>query len=412
MPKLLQINSCVALFSTGQLVENIGKEAMIKGWESYVAYGRAAGPSQSQIFRIGNETDVKFHALQSKLFDMHGLGSKNATEKLIKQITLINPDIIQIHNIHGYYLNYEIFFKYLSEANIPIVWSLHDCWPMTGHCSHFSQVNCDKWKTKCYACPLYRSYPESWLDKSERNFRLKKSLFTNIRNVTMISASKWLGSVIQESYLSEYPLKIIPNGIDTNVFSPRTNNQEIRKRYHLENKFVIMGVGSMWGAEKGLYDYYKLNSILNDDFIIVMVGLSEIQIKNLPKGIIGISRTNNNEELAQLYSSADVITSLSYLEAFGLTPVEGFACGTPAIVYNCTSTPELITPEIGLVVEPGNIEGIFTAIKTIKENGKLYYSENCREQAIALYKKEDRFGNYITLYEEIMKNRPLMNYKS
>jgi glycosyltransferase involved in cell wall biosynthesis len=405
MPKLLQINSCVALYSTGQLVENIGKVAISKGWESYVAYGRAARSSQSELIKIGNNRDNILHGMETRLFDGHGLGSKNATRKLIKQINEIKPDIIQLHNIHGYYLNYEIFFKYLSETNIPVVWSLHDCWTMTGHCSHFTLVGCYKWKTECYNCPLKSSYPASWSDKSRRNYRLKKAVFTTLNNVTMISASKWLGGVIKESYLSKYPLKIIPNGIDTDVFLPRTNTNEVKRKYGLENKFVIMGVGSIWGAEKGLYDYYKLSEILTDNYVIVLVGMSEKQIKNLPKRIIGISRTDSVEELSQLYSVADVITSLSYLEAFGLTPIEGFACGTPAIVYNCTSTPELITPETGLIVEPGNIDEVVSAIETIKKRGKLYYSENCRKQAIATYKKEDRFGDYIKLYEEILKRK-------
>lgn len=402
MPKLLQINSCVALYSTGQLVENIGKVAIANGWESYIAYGRESRSSQSELIRIGTDWDVKLHGLETRLFDKHGLSSKNATHKLIKQIREIKPDIIQLHNIHGYYLNYEIFFKFLFEANIPVVWSLHDCWSMTGHCSHFALVGCNKWKTECHHCPLKSSYPASWIDKSRKNYHLKKSLFPALNNVTMISASKWLGEVIYESYLSRYPLKIIPNGIDTDIFTPKFNSEEIKKKYGLQNKFVIMGVGSVWNAEKGLYDYYKLREKLNDDDVIVLVGMSKKQIKNLPKGIIGITRTDNINELASLYSAADVITSLSYLEAFGLTPVEGFACGTPAIVYNCTSTPELINDKVGFVAEPGDISSVISAIETIKKKGKDQYSINCREHALALYKKDDRFGDYIKLYNKIL----------
>lgn len=403
MPKLLQINSCVAINSTGQLVENIGKVAITKGWESYIAYGRVARSSQSELIRIGTDLDVYFHGLATRLFDKHGLGSKKATKNLIEQIRKIKPDIIQLHNIHDYYLNYEIFFKHLSESNVPVVWSLHDCWTMTGHCAHFALVGCQKWEIECFDCPLKKSYPASWIDKSTRNYRLKKSLFTALSNVTMISPSKWLGDIIKESYLSKYPIKIIPNGINTEVFIPARDSDEVKKKYGFGDKYVIMGVGSVWNNEKGLYDYYKLNRILNDNYIIVLVGMSKSQIKNLPKGIIGIVRTDSLEELAELYSAADVITSLSYLETFGLTPVEGFACGTPAIVYNCTSTPELITPETGLVVEPGNIDDIFSAIEKIRSRGKSYYTKNCRQLAVALYKKEDRFGDYIRLYEEILK---------
>jgi glycosyltransferase involved in cell wall biosynthesis len=404
MKKVLQINSCVALYSTGQLVENIGKVALSNGWLSYIAYGRAAKTSKSQIIRIGKNFDVYFHAIKSKIFDAHGLGSKRATKALIAKIKKIKPDIIQLHNIHGYYLNYEIFFNFLNEANIPIVWSLHDCWAFTGHCSHFALIECNKWETECNNCPLTSSYPSSIIDKSTNNYILKKKLFTSNKNITIVSASEWLGGMIRKSYLSKYPLRIIPNGIDLEIFYPRKNTIDVIKTYGLEKKFVIMGVASSWGAAKGLYDYYKLNDLLTDEYVIVLVGLTKKHCQNLPKGIIGISLTHSIDELAQLYSAADVITSLSYLEAFGLTPIEGFACGTPAIVYNATSTPELINPKIGLIVEPGNVTQVFEAIKTIRGNGKNFYSKNCRKQAEIFYNKNDRFGDYLNLYEEILIN--------
>jgi len=404
--KLLQINVTANIGSTGRLAEELGQVAQSLGWESYIAYGREMRPSKSHLIRIGNKFDNYLHVIKTRLFDRHNFGSYFATKKLVRNIQKIKPDIIQLHNIHGYYLNIKVFYNFLSQSDIPVVWSLHDCWTMTGHCAHFVMAGCEKWKSECYDCPLTRSYPKSlFIDNSRKNYREKKSLFTLPKNITVVSASEWLGSIIRESYLSKYPLHIIPNGINLDVFYPRNDTCHIRKKYGLVNKFVLMGIGTMWDDNKGLSDYYELRKVLSNKYEILLVGMTQKQIANLPDGITGITRTNNIDELAMLYSAADVITSFSYMEAFGLTPIEGFACGTPAIVYNCTSSPELITPDIGLVVKGGNIAEIKKAVEEISRNGKQYYSKACRQRAELMYRKEDRFGDYIKLYEELISNK-------
>lgn len=400
--RLLQINSVVNSGSTGRIAEEIGQTAIAAGWKSYIVYGRDDRPSQSELIKIGNDWDIKMHGVQTRLFDRHGLGSKSATKELIGKIIEISPDIIHLHNIHGYYINIEILFNYLRNTNIPVVWTFHDCWPITGHCSYFTFVGCEKWKKKCCDCPQKTSYPASWIvDRSEKNYYLKKELFTSLSNLTLVPVSNWLSGILKESYLQGFPIKLIHNGINTYVFKPSTSRY-FRSKHGLEHKFLLLGVASVWSPRKGLKDFIDLSKHLNSDYQIVLVGLSREQIEQLPENILGIERTESVEELSNLYSEADIVLNLSYEETFGLTTVEGFACGTPCIVYNATASPELVDQSTGLVVEPGDINGLMEAIIQIKQNGKQFYSEACVNRAHRLYKKEDRYQEYIDLYESLL----------
>jgi glycosyltransferase involved in cell wall biosynthesis len=403
MPKLLQINSVVNYRSTGSIVEEIGRTALSNRWESYVAFGRVARPGMSEIIRIGNNWDILLQVIETRLFDRHGLGSKKSTLKIIEQIKMIQPDIIHLHNLHGYYINIEVLFNYLTKANIPIIWTLHDCWAMTGHCAHFDFIGCEKWKTQCYNCPQKSAYPSSFgFDSSRNNYNIKKEVFTSVKNLTIVTVSRWLSGKAKQSYFSKYPIQVINNGIDLNIFSPQSQTAEIRQKYDIGNRFMLMGVSTAWSERKGLEDYVKLSKVLTKDFIIVLVGLSNEQLKTMPKTIIGIARTENIIELSQLYSTANIILNLSAEETFGLTTVEGFACGTPSIVYNCTASPELITPETGYVIEKGDIQGLIHAINIILKKGKSSYSSACRDRAEKLYNKNDRYQEYINLYESLL----------
>ena len=405
MKKLLQINTVINSGSTGHIAEGIGQLAIKNGWESYIAYGRNDRPSSSTKIKIETKWSIYLHVLKTRLFDRHGFGSKKATKKFIKQIETIKPDIIHLHNIHGYYLNIEALFHYLKVTNIPIVWTLHDCWSFTGHCSHFEYIKCKKWIKLCNHCPQKKNYPASFfLDNSTKNYLDKKRLFTSVSNMTIISVSQWINDLLSNSFLSKYPKKIIPNGIDTALFSPQ-NNCQIREKLNLkESDFVILGVATVWNERKGLMDFIKLANLIDTNTKIVLVGLSEHQKKNLPKNIIPLTRTESQKELAELYSAANVVLNLSYEESFGMTTVEGFACGTPSIVYNCTASPELLTNKTGFIVQAGNLDELIYAINTIRKNTKSYYSSFCIERAITFYDKNKQFANYINLYDDILSN--------
>lgn len=404
MTTLLQINVDVNSGSVGRITEQIGEMAISLGWDSYIAYARDYQTSKSKGIKIGNILNIYYHVAQTRLFDNHCVSSTKATKDFIKKIEEIKPDIIQIHQLHGYFINIKVLFEYLSNKNIPIVWTLHDCWAMTGHCTYFSDIDCNKWKIECHDCPKKGNYPASlFIDGSRKNFHLKKKLFTSVNNMTFVTVSDWLKNLAKLSFLSKYQIISIKNGVDTTKFIYNPNKSDIIRKYNLTNKFIIIGLGTIWIASKGLYDYFKLRERLSNDYAIVLVGLPTDVIKSLPSGITGIQKTESIEELANLYSAADVVTSLSSYESFGLTPVEGFACGTPAIVYNAAATPELITPEVGYVVEPGNIDQLVVAIKNIQHKGKSAFSQNCRKHAELFYDKNKNFNEYFQLYNNILR---------
>lgn len=397
MPKLLQLNICVNWGSTGKIVEQIGLVAQSHGWESYIAYGRYINPSKNKVLRIGCMLDTYTHYLLHRFFDKEGLGSRRATKKLIKQLDSIKPDLVHLHNIHDHYLNYPLLFDYLAGNNIPVVWTQHDLWAITGHC-YYSADGCEKWKTGCCDCPLI---PIFCMDRSKQNYALKSASFTAVKHMTIVPVSNWLGTQIRQSYLNKYPIKVIKNGVDLNVFKPISFS--ITEKYGIIGKKILLGVASAFGNSKGLQDYIELSKLLPEDFVIILVGLSKDQIMVLPDKILGLERTNNQIELAQLYSSADIILSLSSFETFGLTIAEGMACGTPAIVYNNAALPDLITPETGYVVESGNIQELFKTIINMTSIGfKEKHSLDCRRRAEEEFDKNKSWESCIALYDSIM----------
>jgi len=402
MLKLLQIDSCLGVGSTGRITENIGKLARSEGWDTYIMHGaRYTGKSEMISLPIVSRLQEYMHISGSILFDKHGLFSTSETKRAIQLIRQINPDIIQLHCIHGYYLNYKVLFVFLAELNIPIVWTFHDCWAFTGHCGHFVHANCNKWKSGCYSCPLLGDYPKSlYFDNSQKTWLLKKDLFSRLKNITIITVSQWLDDITSESFFSKKAHFCIYNGIDTKVFVSKSTN--LREKYNLKKKIVLVAAATAWNNAKGLNDYFELCEKLPSECKLVLIGLSENQIKSLTKNIIGLPKTNNTNDLAEWYSEADVVMNLSYAETFGLTTVEGMACGTPGIVYNCTASPELITPETGFIIEPGDIDGILNAIETIKSKGKQFYSEACRIRAVSYFDQNKQFSEYIKLYKDLL----------
>lgn len=400
--KLFQINTTSNWGSTGRIAEEIGQQVIAEGWDSYIAYGRHSNDSTSKQIRIGTDWDVFYHVFQTRLFDRHGLVSKASTSELIKRIEDISPDIIHLHNIHGYYLNYPILFEYLHKIEIPVVWTLHDCWTFTGHCSHYTYINCERWKNGCYDCPQKKTYPKScMIDRSEKNFRDKKKWFTLAKNVTLVTVSKWLKDEVMSSFLKYYPVQIIHNGIDIEIFTPlRKEKSELG----IDDRFVILGVASVWSPHKGLEDFIKLRQMLGYDFLIVLIGVNDKQIENLPKGIVGIKRTNSIQELVQYYSIADVFLNPTWEDNFPTTNLEALACGTPVITYRTGGSIEAIDESTGFVVEQGDLESVIAKINIIKRLGKVAYESNCRERAVRLYDKKIRYSEYMQLYEGLLKD--------
>ena len=397
MPRLLQIDSCLNMLSTGRITEGIGKQAIEHGWDCYIIHGaRYVQPGSCmhsiQATRMLGEY---IHYIEGLFFDNHGLASRCSTKTIVERIKKLRPDVIQLHCIHGYYINYKLLFEYLNETNIPVVWTFHDCWAFTGHCAHFVTANCFKWREEgCHKCPQKGCYPKSFVDYSQRNYSLKKELFIHCKNLHIVTVSDWLASFVRDSFLGDKEIRVINNGVDINQFYPCSAKAS--------NRFRIIGVASAWGEGKGLHDFFKLREVLPDnEYDITLVGLSDRQIKMLPAGISGISKTNAIKELARLYSQSDVLVNPTYADSFPTVNMEALACGIPVITYNTGGSPEVIDEKTGVVVEQGNIESLVSAIKRMKTTP--FSSSECRNRAVFLYDKDKRFADYIQLYEDLKK---------
>ena len=399
--KVLQITSSANAGSHSRIADEIGGILIEEGHESYIAYGRNANKSKSTLIKIGNRVDLNLHLIKTRLFDLHGFGSKNATKSFIKEVVKINPDIIHLHNLHGYYLNVGVLFRYLKDTKKPVVWTFHDCWPFTGHCSYFDSVNCFKWQIGCDNCPIIHSYPKSWfLDSSRKNYSIKKELFTGLSKLVVVSPSEWMAGFLRNSFFSNYEIRVINNWVDLKNFRP-INNDEIRTKYNLDKKYVL-GVASIWSKRKGLDDFIKLRKILDLKLDIVLVGLSMEVIKSLPAGICGISRTDNIEELASIYSRAEALINPTYIDNFPTINLEALACGIPVVTYNTGGSPESIDAFTGFVVEKGDIAGLLYSINTILEKGKAYYLPYCSNKAKESYGKIDQVKDYMYLYQSLL----------
>ena len=397
MPKILQINATANWGSTGRIAEQINVLAGSKGWECFIAYGRYANSSESSLIRVGSKPTVISHYLENRIFDNEGLASRCATNDLIHEIDRLGPDIIHLHNIHDHWLNYKLLFEYLNATDIPVVWTMHDCWAFTGGCTHYSINRCYKWQIGCEDC----KHKGNILDRSHKHYLLRKNLFLSNKNLTLVPVSDWLQHELEKSFFQTSNIKTIYNGVDIDVFCERKNKQTLRN-YSLEGKCALLALATTWSAKKGFNDYIELSKQLPTDCVLIMVGVTSEQKSYLPENIIGIERTQNVNELVDLYSSSNIVLNLSYEESFGLTTVEGFACGTPAIVYDTTASPELISPETGVVVNAGDINGIVNAINYIRASNSEAYSKACRKRAEELYDKNKSFAQYIELYESLL----------
>jgi len=315
-------------------------EKKAQGWDCLIAYGRGDDVDGYNTMKIGTKWDFGIQGISTRLFDRHGYGAKKATRDFIKKIEQYNPDIIHLHNIHGYYINFELLFAWLkANKEKKVIWTLHDCWAMTGHCAYFTAVKCDRWRTQCSHCPQKRRYPSSHLFSNARNnFERKKRAFTGVEGMTLVVPSHWMEGIVKESFLKDYKTEVVHNKIDTDIFKPTTSN--FRGKYGLENKKVILGVANVWEERKGLKDFIKLSKMLDEQYVIVLVGLTRKQMKKLSKKVKGFERITDMEELADIYSAADVFVNPSREETFGMTIAEAQACGTRTVVHDCTACGE------------------------------------------------------------------------
>ena len=387
---IAQINATCGAGSTGKICISVSELLSENGVENYIFY--SSGSSDYPLgIKYANEIAIKMQTLVSRIFGNYGFEAKIATKKLINKLEKINPDVIHIHNIHSHNCNLEILFKYIKKKNIKVFCTFHDCWTFTGYCTHFDMIGCEKWKTECNNCVQYRYF--SWFfDRSKYLFNKKKQLVLGI-NLTIITPSEWMAGLVKQSFLKGYPIKVINNGIDLNIFKPTKSN--FREKYNLKDKYIILGVAFGWGKRKGLDIFIELSKRLDNSYQIVLVGTDDNVDKELPQKIISIHRTQNQNELAEIYTAADLFVNPTREENYPTVNMEAIACGTPVVTFNTGGSPEMLDSTCGTVVKKNDIDGIYNEIKRICETHP-YSKDDCLKRAES-FDKNLRFTEYLNL---------------
>lgn len=387
--KVVQI-STFSYKAAGNIMMNLHRAMMKNGIDSYVVWGRGRKAENDHEYFMDDSWGVKLHGVYTRITDKTGFASTLSTRKLLNWLDEIEPDIIHLHCIHGYFINISLLFTYIKEKNIKVIWTQHDCWAFTGHCAYFDACGCEKWKTGCHDCEQLTTYPASRLmDNSKWNWKTKKELFTGA-NITVVTPCEWLSKLVKISFLGEYPIRVIYNGIDTNVFKP--TKSYFKKKNEIEAKKMILGVASEWTERKGLRDFIELDEMLDKkEYVIVLVGVSKKQVENLPKDIIALNRTNNIKELVEIYSAADVYFNPTYEDNFPTTNLEATACGTPVITYDTGGSPESV--DLRAVVQKGNLN----RVKNIICSELQIFKPRLRDEM----KVESMVAEYIQLYRDV-----------
>lgn len=397
--RVLQITAFSGWGCTGRIAVGIYNILVAQGCESVIAWGRInSAPETVQTIQIGNHRDHQLHGLYTRITDKCGFGSNKATQEFIKKIEEYKPDLIQLHIMHGYYINLELLFRYLKEHRIPVVWTFHDCWAFTGHCPYFDLVGCDKWKTGCHDCQQKKHHPTSWfVDNSKWNWEKKKQLFTGLNNLTIVTPSKWLARLVKQSFLKECQVVVINNGINLNDFKPTKGN--IYEGYNIKGKKIVLGVSSSWAKSKGLDDFTLLAEKLPTEYQVVLVGVTKQQKASLPGNIIGIQRTDSVQELAELYTMADVFVNPTYEDNYPTTNLEALACGTPVITYKTGGSVEAVQESgYGEIVEQGDIDGLVDAVKR-------QYMPLEEKKALYACDADLNYLQYYKLYQKVLEDQ-------
>lgn len=396
--KVVQINTVCGIGSTGRITTDLHNALVERGHECLICYGRGDAPEDFKGYRIGTDLDVHLHALYSRITDRTAFASKRATLELLRKIEEFKPDIVHLHNLHGYYIHFEKLFQYLKQYNKPVIWSLYDCWSFTGHCCHFDYIGCDKWKAGCQDCPQKKEYPASYiLDQSKKNYRDKKRLIHSINQLTVVPPTQWLSQILENSYLSDINKKIIPTGIDLEAFQPTSSN--LRKELQLEDTQVVLGVSNGFGKFKGSKYFLQLAERLPKNYRLVLLGVTKEQSSQYPKEVLTLPRTNSTHQLAQFYTMADVFVNPTLQETQGLTSIEALACGTGVVTFQSGGSAESMNESCGIAVVRDDFEGLLQAV--IQVCGNPFSPELCRKKAME-YDKKKLLKDYIDLYQNTL----------
>lgn len=402
MPKIVMINT-VCSGSHGRIMQDLRRAAQADGMDVRIAYGRGADCG-GQTLRIGSNAGVLAHVALTRTLDRHAQGSRRATRALVRQLMDDPPDLLHLHNVHGYYLHAQTLFAYIQERRIPTIWTHHDCWAATGHCSHFVRARCGRWRAGCHDCPLKEAYPTSWLvDASRENWRWKRAAFADVESLHLVSPSRWLDGVLAASYLRALPRQVIGNGVDLSLFSPeRAAPDDARRRYGIRgDRPLLLAVASPFDARKGFSDALALYERVKGAAQVCLVGLSDKQRRKLPDGMLGIERTEGPEALVSLYAAADCLINPTYEDTYPTVNMEAMACGTPVACYGVGGAPEQLVEPIGRSVPVGDVEALAQAALSLAVQ-KPALSAPCRAYASVHFDRRVAMEAYLSLYHMMM----------
>ena len=396
--KTVQINATCGVGSTGKICVGISCVLTERNIENYILYSSKSNGYDLGI-RCSDDRYVNFQAIKSRIFGNYGFNSKKATRRIIRELERIGLDIVHLHNIHGHDCDLELLFNYFRNKKIKLIWTFHDCWAFTGYCTYFDAVKCNKWKTSCGKCTKTREY-SLILDRSDKLFERKKQLFRGL-DLTIVTPSQWLADIAGQSFLKDYPIHVINNGIDLNIFKP--SESDFRKKHGLENKKIVLGVSFGWDERKGLDVFIELSKRLPDTYKIVLVGIDGKVLALLPQNILSIRRTQNQSELAEIYTAADVFVIPTREENYPTVNMEALACGTPVLTFRTGGSPEMIDETCGSVVDCDDIDTMEKEIIRICTD-KPYSEESCVRKSKE-FDQNQRFKEYVNLYERIIAKR-------
>lgn len=397
--RVFQLNTFCGVKSTGRIACEIAKLVQDDGGECRIGYGVPGISADAEPFayQIGHPLERKVHGAMRKLLDAEGYGSYFATRRLIREMRAFHPDIVHLHNLHGCYLHLATLFDFLRQSGVPVVWTLHDCWPFTGHCAYFDYCGCERWQSGCHHCPQKKSYPVCLgLDGSDRNYRMKKKWFANLP-LTFVAPCEWMKGPLSASFLAKAPVRVIPNGVNLQVFHP--TQSDLRERYHLENAKICLSVASEWDARKGLTFLYEASQRMGEGYRFVVIGLSQEQLAQLPKEMLGLTHTADARELTAWYTLADCFVNPTLEDNMPMVNLEALACGTPVATFATGGCPEAVDPSCGMAIPPKDVDAFCAAIRILASE-KNQRTLSCLERA-QHFDASRTFRSYLALYKEL-----------
>lgn len=397
--RILLVDVVCKTGSTGKIVYDLYRSLRASGYEASVCYGRGPLIDEPDIVKISSDWEVLLHALLTRVTGLTSCFSPFATRRLLRHIDEYKPDLVNLHELHGYYLNIGRVMEHLKERKIRTVWTFHCEFMYTGKCGHSN--DCVRWQSECGNCPQKRSYPSSWLfDFSKRMQRQKKRAFDGFAHLAIVTPSNWLAKRVRQSFLRDKSVCSIPNGIDTGIFKPR-DSSGLAASYGLADCPTVLHVTANFEDPNKGGRFVRMAAKRLPEIRFLIVG-NHKPVNDCPPNVVVVGRVENPDILAQFYSFADLSLITSYRETFPTVCLESLCCGTPVVGFRGGGTVETAPDGYGLFVPFGDLDALEEALRRCL-SGELRSKEECAAFGLAQYAKERMCRDYLQMYSEIKR---------